>query len=452
MNTYEILVVGLANEERTHIESLLKGAGYSSLARDSIAGIQTLILDGLECVVLCADLGIETQLRLASEIHRMATRVQIIVCASHAHLGDLIKLSQEKLFWVLAPNWLAEDLLNLTARASVLYHLATVGSGRQKQIVGTAYKNFIAGSPSMQRLFMRLEKIASLDATVLLLGESGTGKTAIASLIHAMSKRNAKPFLAINCAALPKDLLESELFGHEKGAFTGASASKVGIFEQCDGGTVLLDELGELPLELQPKLLSFLQDKVVRRVGGRTTKQVDVRIITATNTNLAGAVSLGKFRGDLFYRVNVLSLEIPALRDRVDDILPIADYHLQKIAPHQNVVISAEAAQSLKAYPWPGNVRELEHVLERAVAFADSATIAVKDLELPQFEATVANPERASLAGRTLKDVEEQLFRETLDLCSGDKVRAAAMLGVSLRTVYNVLKRSGNSHPQSAES
>jgi DNA-binding NtrC family response regulator len=207
-----------------------------------------------------------------------------------------------------------------------------------------------------------------------------------------------------------------------------------------------------LPLELQPKLLSFLQDKVVRRVGGRTTKQVDVRIITATNTNLAGAVSLGKFRGDLFYRVNVLSLEIPALRDRVDDILPIADYHLQKIAPHQNVVISAEAAQSLKAYPWPGNVRELEHVLERAVAFADSATIAVKDLELPQFEATVANPERASLAGRTLKDVEEQLFRETLDLCSGDKVRAAAMLGVSLRTVYNVLKRSGNSHPQSAES
>ncbi len=315
----------------------------------------------------------------------------------------------------------------------------------------------VAQDPAMALLLARAGQLAKADASLLITGESGTGKEVLARHIHARSRRARGPFVALNCAALPETLLESELFGHEKGAFSGAVAARKGKFEQADGGTLLLDEIGEMDPRLQAKLLRVIQEKEVDRLGGAAPVKVDVRLLAATHRDLAAEVAAGRFREDLFFRLNVLALHIPPLRARPADILPLAEYFAGRYARANGLpprAISPAAAAALRAHPWPGNVRELENCLHRAVLLADGDEINPAAIELipprsapptpqaaPLAEAAAAPPAHvAALVGRRVEEVERDLIIETLSHCLGNRTRAAEILGISIRTLRNKLQ------------
>jgi DNA-binding NtrC family response regulator len=303
--------------------------------------------------------------------------------------------------------------------------------------------------------------LAKADASLLITGESGTGKEVLARHIHARSRRGRGPFVALNCAALPETLLESELFGHEKGAFSGAVAARKGKFEQAEGGTLLLDEIGEMDPRLQAKLLRVIQEKEVDRLGGTAPVKVDVRLLAATHRDLAADVAKGRFREDLFFRLNVLALHIPPLRERPADILLLAGHFAVRYA-HANGLpsrsLSPAAAAALLAHPWPGNVRELENCLHRAVLLAEGPSIGPEAIELirprraaepaaaadtPPTLAPIHAPTPpgrvAALVGRKMDEVEQELIIETLSHCLGNRTRAAEILGISIRTLRNKL-------------
>jgi DNA-binding NtrC family response regulator len=323
----------------------------------------------------------------------------------------------------------------------------------------------VAQDPAMALLLARAGQLAKADASLLITGESGTGKEVLARHIHARSRRARGPFVALNCAALPESLLESELFGHEKGAFSGAVAARKGKFEQADGGTLLLDEIGEMDPRLQAKLLRVIQEKEVDRLGGTAPIKVDVRLLAATHRDLAADVAAGRFREDLFFRLNVLALHIPPLRARPADILPLAEHFARRYARANGLpqrAISPAAAAALRAHPWPGNVRELENCLHRAVLLAEgdeigpaaielTAVRAVPPPPLPTQGALPAGPVAAqpaplppahvaALVGRRVEEVERDLIIETLSHCLGNRTRAAEILGISIRTLRNKLQ------------
>ncbi|MHB0706312.1 sigma-54 interaction domain-containing protein [Roseomonas mucosa] len=310
--------------------------------------------------------------------------------------------------------------------------------------------------PAMAAVLSRAETVARAEASVLITGESGTGKEVLARHIHRHSRRANGPFVALNCAALPETLLESELFGHEKGAFSGAVAARRGKFEQADGGTLLLDEIGEMDVRLQAKILRVLQEREVDRLGGTAPVKVDVRILAATNRDLGAEVRAGRFREDLLFRLRVVSLRLPALRDRAGDILPIAEHYAARYAeanglPHRPFAPQARAM--LLSHPWPGNVRELENAVHRAVLLAEGDEIGPMAIELDQPLPSVPEPATAAetvpqpatpagivaLVGRRVEDVERDLILETLGHCLGNRTRAAEILGISIRTLRNKL-------------
>ena len=314
----------------------------------------------------------------------------------------------------------------------------------------------LAQDPAMALLLARAGQLAKADASLLITGESGTGKEVLARHIHARSRRVRGPFVALNCAALPETLLESELFGHEKGAFSGAIAARKGKFEQADGGTLLLDEIGEMDPRLQAKLLRVIQEREVDRLGGAAPVKVDVRLLAATHRDLAAEVARGRFREDLFFRLNVLALHIPPLRARPADILPLAAHFAARYARANGLparALSREAEAALLAHPWPGNVRELENCLHRAVLLAEGSEIGLAAIELiPPRAAPTADPPAAAppaaapgarvaaLVGRKVEEVERELILETLSHCLGNRTRAAEILGISIRTLRNKLQ------------
>ena len=312
--------------------------------------------------------------------------------------------------------------------------------------------DIIGRTPRMQRIFRLASKIAPTESSVLITGESGTGKELLARSIHIQSNRSHRPFLAINCGALPEDLLESELFGHVRGAFTGAAGDKRGMFEQADGGTMFLDEVGELRPPSQVKLLRALQDGEVRRVGANTSMRVDVRILSATNRDLRKAMEEGTFREDLYYRLNVFQIEIPPLRERVEDIPLLARYFLERHAAKQGKTIegfSEEAQYHLLHYRFPGNVRELENAIQRSVALAEEDLIQVQDLPPSMHDTEPLRIEgpRDLLEipdGLTLEQVERFYIRRTLDQVAGNASEAARRLGISRSTLWRKLKKLGD--------
>ena len=304
--------------------------------------------------------------------------------------------------------------------------------GRDREVIGH--------SPALRQALEVLDQVAPARTTVLLLGESGTGKEVFARRLHQHSGRRGA-FVPVNCAAIPDALLESELFGHERGAFTGATHSHPGRFAQADGGTILLDEIGDLPLALQAKLLRVLQEGEVQRVGSQQAQRVDVRVVAATNRDLQAEVSAGRFRADLYYRLHVVAIELPPLRDRVTDIPALAQHFVARFcAQNQRAVlpISAEALAALQRWDWPGNVRELENALERAVVLCRSDAIGLA--ELPERFARVADPTPGQMLsfaiGTPLEEIERTVLAETLRATGGDKRRAAVLLGISVRSVY----------------
>ncbi len=317
-------------------------------------------------------------------------------------------------------------------------------------------RDLIYRDDAMAQVVKLAQQIAGSEASVLITGESGTGKEVLARYLHSRSNRAKKPFIAVNCAAVPENLLESELFGHEKGSFTGALARRIGKFEEANGGTLLLDEISEMDVRLQAKLLRAIQERVIDRVGGTRPVPVDIRIVATSNRNLAEAVREGRFREDLLFRLNVVNLKIPALRERPADIIELAQYFAKKYADANGVPVrplSAEARHALTVNRWPGNVRELENTLHRAVLLAIGDEIGVEAILTPegtrldqartpaavQHAAMAAEQVTRNLVGRTVAEVERDLILETLKHCLGNRTHAANILGISIRTLRNKL-------------
>jgi len=313
-------------------------------------------------------------------------------------------------------------------------------------------ENIIGTSPKMDEVYHLIRKIADTDSTILIQGESGTGKELVARALHYNSSRQHHPFVAINCSALPENLLESELFGHKKGSFTGAVADKAGLFEEAERGTIFLDEVNSMALPLQTKLLRVLQERQLRRVGDTKTVPINVRVLGATNESLIDKVKDGKFREDLYYRLAVIPIELPPLRDRPEDIPLLVQHFLKKTTTgdgSRTVKIEAKAIEALQGYSWPGNVRELENAIERATALCDDHTIRVKDLP-PQLLQEAAGVGRSGRGGRAMPigkrlddfvDEQEKCFiEETIKRNAGNREKAARILGISLATLYRKLE------------
>ncbi|MFY7976353.1 MAG: sigma-54 interaction domain-containing protein [Brevundimonas sp.] len=319
----------------------------------------------------------------------------------------------------------------------------------------------VSADPSMQAVIKLADQVARSEASILITGESGVGKEVMARYLHTHSRRADRPFISVNCAAIPDNLLESELFGHEKGAFTGAVARRIGKFEEADGGTLLLDEISEMDARLQAKLLRALQERVIDRVGGTRPVKVDIRVIATSNRDLARAVSEGTFREDLLYRLNVVNLRLPSLRERPGDIAVLADHFIRKYAEANGVPVrplSSPAREALARHRWPGNVRELENAMHRAVLLATGVEIDVEAIRLPDGQplwgltgatsavvgvvghaAQAAETVTRAFVGQTVAEMEKALILDTLKHCLGNRTHAANILGISIRTLRNKL-------------
>src|SRR5882757_4274148 len=361
----------------------------------------------------------------------------------------------------------AKEYLPLPADAELIAAVLAAVADESHQLV---YEDEAMGA-----VLSLADQIATSEASILVTGESGTGKEVLARYVHRKSLRNDKPFISVNCAAIPENLLESELFGHEKGAFTGAIARRIGKFEEANGGTLLLDEISEMDARLQAKLLRAIQEREIDRVGGTKPVKVDIRIIATSNRDLAEAVKHGTFREDLLYRLNVVNLRLPALRERPKDILALARHFARKYAEANGVAfrpLAPETERVLLSHAWRGNVRELENTIHRAVLLASGAEIGPEAIRLPdgtqvssasalmpqnpsvQSAVVSATAVTRSLVGRTVSDVERDLILDTLDHCLGNRTHAANILGISIRTLRNKLREysdSGLSIPQHGE-
>jgi two-component system response regulator FlrC len=332
------------------------------------------------------------------------------------------------------------------------------------QAVSEESNTMIAGDPSMKAVVQIVDRIAPSDATVLITGESGTGKEVMSRYIHNKSKRAKGPFISLNCAAIPENLLESELFGHEKGSFTGALARRIGKFEEANGGTLLLDEVSEMHPALQAKLLRAIQERVIDRVGGTSPVKIDIRLVATSNRDMEAAVKAGQFREDLYFRLNVVNVALPGLRERPADIMPLAEMFAAKYSEQNGIPLkkfSAAASAKLQAHHWQGNIRELENTIHRAILVSQESEIETGAIMLSgQKTASVAQAAQAvvekataqqaggtenvmvtaPLIGRTVADVERELILNTLDHCLGNRTHAASILGISIRTLRNKLK------------
>ncbi|HET6970499.1 MAG TPA: sigma-54 dependent transcriptional regulator [Phenylobacterium sp.] len=316
----------------------------------------------------------------------------------------------------------------------------------------------VTSDPAMQQVLKLADQVAKSEASILITGESGSGKEVMARYVHGKSRRAKAPFISVNCAAIPENLLESELFGHEKGAFTGALARRIGKFEEANGGTLLLDEISEMDGRLQAKLLRAIQEREIDRVGGAKPVRVDIRILATSNRDLAQAVKDGTFREDLLYRLNVVNLRLPPLRERPGDVVAMAEFFVKKYAAANGVAekpLSQEAKRRLAAHRWPGNVRELENAMHRAVLLSVGAEIDENAIRLPdgqplapadpmartaQAAAVAAETASRSFVGQTVAEMEQTLILETLEHCFGNRTHAANILGISIRTLRNKLK------------
>lgn len=335
-----------------------------------------------------------------------------------------------------------EELKVVLRRAFHVSQLEREHRELQQRLSGDSFEGMLGTSDKMQDVFAMIRKVATSDAPVLIEGESGTGKELVAQAIHQRSTRNTGPFIVINCSAIPENLLESELFGHEKGAFTGAHVQRKGRFEMADGGTLFLDEIGELSLPLQVKLLRFLQERVIEHVGGRKSIEVDTRIIAATNRDLKEAMQDGSFREDLYFRLGVINIYLPPLREREGDLILLAKAFLRRYAEENNKKISgftSAAIEAIEKFDWTGNVRELENRIKRAVIMAEGKRLTPKDLEM--------EAPKAQYNGMSLKEAREAMEKELIERAltrnKGNITKAAAELGVSRPTLYDLMQKAG---------
>jgi DNA-binding NtrC family response regulator len=373
--------------------------------------------------------------------------LEVIIMTGHSSISKAVEATKQGAFYFVAKPFDAEEMLSLIGKALERRRLVAETSELRRKVVDQAgYARMLGSSPAMKRVFEMLESVAGSDANVLIVGESGTGKELAANAVHAQSPRFEGPLVKINCAALPKDLIESELFGHVKGAFTGASTDKPGLLEEAHRGSLLLDEITEMPLDLQAKLLRVLEDHTVRRLGGSKIVPVDFRLICSTNLDPAVAVREGQLRQDLYFRINTVTVTLPPLRERTADIPMLAKAFLERFrAKHGREIdaIDPEAYRRLLSYRWPGNVRELEHAVERAVLVARGREITVADLPESLQAAPAASDDAAAPAPGSLAEIERASIIRALEASGWNKQAAAALLGLRRPTLYSKMRRHG---------
>ena len=401
-----------------------------------------------EPAVITLDLGLPPDpanategLQVLEQILELAPHTKIIVVTGNDDRANAIRAIGLGAYDFYQKPVDPEVLGLIVERAYQLYDLEQEHQRLSSQREASPLEGIIAASPEMLKVCRMVERVAPADATVLILGESGTGKELLAHAIHGLSPRKEKPFVAISCAAIPETLLESELFGYEKGAYTGADKQTPGKLQRADGGTLFLDEIGDLPQSLQAKLLRFLQERVIERLGGREEIHIDVRVVCATHQDLQEFIRDGKFRQDLYYRINEVPLQIPPLRERRGDAVLLAQAFLRRFAQGRRPAVhrfSSEAIAAIEAHPWPGNVRELEHRVKRAVIMAEGSRIETQDLEFasgsPQETPILSLRQRREISDR--ESVEQALSRT-----QGNLTKAAQSLGISRPSLYSLMKK-----------
>ncbi|MBI2929394.1 MAG: PEP-CTERM-box response regulator transcription factor [Verrucomicrobia bacterium] len=391
--------------------------------------------------------GPEEGLATLSDLLVQDRLAKVIIITGQGDRDNALRAVADGAYDFLCKPAQMEELRIILKRAFHLAHLEREYRDMQQHLASDTFEGMLGTSAQMQDVFNSIRKVATTEAPVLVLGESGTGKEMAALAIHRRGARKDGPFVAINCGAIPDTLLESELFGHEKGAFTGAHIQRQGRIETANKGTLFLDEIGELPPPLQVKLLRFLQEQTIERVGGRTQIQIDARVIAATNMDLTKAMTDGKFREDLYYRLAVVVIKLPPLRERQNDIALVAQSFLQKFATENSkgtLKFTKEALRALEQHPWPGNVRELENRVKRAVIMAEGKGVTPADLELASVTSLAS--------GRSLKDareaVERELIQQALRKHGGKISPAAADLGISRPTLYEMMEKLGINREQ----
>lgn len=450
----DVLVVEDRDSLRTMLRRTLAGQGYSVLDAPNAAEASRFLARARISVVL-------TDLRLPGgcgmDVLRAAREADpnmpVIVMTAYGTVQDAVAAMKDGAFDFLAKPVDTDHLLVLMERAVGQRRLLTENLILKEEYASRyGFPKIIGEDPALEKVSLDLQRAAGSDTTVLLLGESGTGKELFARALHQLSPRASGPFIPINCAAIPGELLENELFGHEKGAFTGANARKQGKLELAHEGTVLLDEMGELPIELQSKLLRVLQERSFERVGGTRTIAVDVRIVAATNRDLKKAVDAGQFREDLYFRLSVFPISIPSLRERPRDIPLLARYYVEKFCRDVNkspVTIPEDCLQALVDYDWPGNVRELANCLERAVILCDDDQLSPRHLGLDTARGTGSRPvfdlsgTLSEVGRRASASAEKEKIRRVLEETDGDRGRAADILQVSGKTLLHKMREFG---------
>jgi len=439
----KILVVDDEAIIRESLRDWLSDVGHQVLTAEN--GSQALeIIEKERPGIVIADLvmpgmdGIEL-LKKAKEIF---PRIEVIIITAYGSIPTAINAMREGAYDYIEKPFCPEKVELLVEKLTEHQRLLEENiSLRQKLEERYRFESIIAKSSKMQQVIEVIKVVAKSNATVLITGESGTGKELVARAIHSQSYRKDKPFIAVSCAALPESLLESELFGHEKGAFTGAHVQRRGKFEIANRGTLFLDEIGEMSANIQVHLLRVLEEKEFTRVGGNELIKVDVRVVSATNRDIKEAIASGQFREDLYYRLNVVGIELPPLRERKEDIPLLAEHFLTKFAVENRkeiVDFSPEATEFLLKYEWPGNVRELENAIERAVILAKNSYIEVADLPQENLLLTASAP-----LGRSLREVEMERILNVLNETGGNYSEAARTLGISRATLYNKIRAYG---------
>jgi DNA-binding NtrC family response regulator len=452
-----ILIVEDEPKMRRVLELQLAEEGFQArTAPDAETGLQLLAKESFDVVVTDFKLPGMNGLEFLHAIKRVNADLPVVIMTAYGTVEtavDAMKAGASD--YVLKPFSLAE--LVLVIRKELASHQLRQENRDLREALGQRYeyKNIVARSDKMQAVLALVERVAPTSATVLIGGESGVGKDLVARAIHEHSQRAAGPFVKINSTAIPETLLESELFGYEKGAFSGAMTNKPGKFELADKGTLFLDEIGDVPAAIQVKLLRVLQDREFERLGSTKTLKVDVRLVAATNRDLRAALEEGTFREDLYYRLNVVAIDIPPLREHKEDIPTLVEYFLEKSTRESNQKVQGITPQAMKLlmdFHWPGNVRELQNVLERAVTLSSDAMLDVRDIHIDGAARRASADSAAALPeGMTLEQWEEEMLREALRRANGNKSQAARALGLSRNALRYRLSKMGVADPPDKE-
>lgn len=433
------------------LNKILQGEGYEiTPASNGEIAIKILKTETFDLIISDIKMEPVDGMQLLKNARQERPDTGIIMLTAYGSVSTAVEAMKEGAFDYITKPFKLDELL-LTVQRALEYHNAIIeNKGLKSQLESqTRLENIVAESDKMRKVCQIVERVAPTNTTILIHGESGTGKELIAKALHNNSPRENKNFIPVNCAALPENLLESEMFGHVKGAFTGATSNKEGLFEAANHGTLFLDEISAMPMSLQSKLLRVLQDKSIRKVGGNSTIEVDVRVIVASNENLERMIKQGTFREDLYYRLGVITIDLPPLRDRKEDILPIAQHILRKYHKSEGPLptIVHEAQSVMAHYNWPGNVRELENVLQHALAFAQENEITLETLPVKivdavkgKFESGAIPKNAEEYKGKSLKaflrSKEKEYLMNVIRSMEGDKEKAAKALNISLATLY----------------